>query len=176
MPIFIRLIDYKSSDTKEKGFFDPKNKYEAKQEDFEKIPGSPIAYWVSAGIKNIFEHSDNYGDKYEVKLGISPGNTEKFLKLWNEVDINNIGFNYEDEADKNLKWFPCNKGGSYRKWFGNNEYVINWENNGNEIINYKDDKGKLLSRPQNLKYQFKEPLADYQKHPQFKLNINFKKS
>lgn len=57
------------------------------------------------------------------------------------------------------KWFPCNKGGSFRKWYGNNEYVVNWENNGYEICNFKDENGKLKSRPQNLPYMLKEGLT-----------------
>jgi len=98
MPTYIRLTDYKSSDEKEKGFFDPKNKYEAKQEDFEKIPGSPIAYWVKKAIKKSFE---NYllGDLIPVKKGMDTGNNDLFLKLWSEVNFNTIGIGLKNGND-----------------------------------------------------------------------------
>src|SRR5699024_2046235 len=79
-----------------------------------------------------------------------------------ELNIRKIGFGFESEVEaekSGSKWFPYNKGGSYKKWYGNYEKVVNWEKNGEEIKNYKDKNGKLKSRPQNLEYMFKEGIT-----------------
>ena len=136
MATYIRVTDYKDSEGKEQGFFKSENRYEAKQDDFEKIPGSPIAYWVSDRVKEIFETSEKLGDISSSSNGIQTGNNDRFLRLWFEVDSQNFGFNIfntNDSVNSKLKWFPYNKGGEFRKWFGNNEYSVNWFNNGAEI-------------------------------------------
>ena len=133
---------------KECGYF-----YETSAENFSKIPGSPIAYWVSEILLKAFERKI-ISDFNSVKLGISPGNTELFLKQWFEVIFKNIDFKQHCVNPTTKKWFPCNKGGGFRKWYGNNDYIINWGNDGYLIRNYKDDNGKLLSRPQNISFQF----------------------
>ena len=162
MPTYIRLTDYKSSDEKEKGFFDPKNRYEAKQEDFKKIPGSPIAYWVSDRIKEIFESSKKLGEIAEPRQGLATGNNDLFMRIWSEVPFNEIGFNIKNrnEAFKSkLKWFPYNKGGEFQKWYGNQEYLVNWNCDGVEIQNFFDKNGKLRSRPQNKDYYFLKSIS-----------------
>ena len=136
MATYIRLTDYKDSDSKEQGFFKSENRYETKQDDFEKIPGSPIAYWVSDRVKEIFEKSSSLESISDIKTGIQTGSNEKFLRFWNEVNMQKIGFNLEsseDELYSLLKWFPYLKGGEFRKWIGNFEYVVNLENDGYEI-------------------------------------------
>ena len=138
MPTYIRLTNYKSSEEKEKGFFDPKNRYEAKQEDFFKIPGSPIAYWVSDRVKEIFERNILIKNFAEAKSGIMTGDDEVFLKYWFEVSLYKIGFNHKSSEDINKykkKWFPMHKGGTEKKWYGNLEYLVNLENNGFAIRN-----------------------------------------
>lgn len=119
MPTFIRLTDYNSSEEKEKGFFEPKNRYVAKQEDFEKIPGSPIAYWVSDRIVEIFEKSKNLDNitDFTGSQNIT-ANNEKFLRFIWEVDNRKIGIN--------RRWVIYSKGGEFRKWYGNIEYIIDW--------------------------------------------------
>ncbi len=137
-------------------------KFQAKQKDFEKIPGSPIAYWVSDKIREIFEKNQKLGDIGETKVGLQTGDNNKFLRLWNEVNYNKIGYNMsnsQEALESKKKWFPCNKGGSFRKWYGNQEIIVNWENDGYEIKNFYDEKGKLRSRPQNIDYYFKEALT-----------------
>lgn len=159
---YIRLTDYKSSDSKEEGFFDSKNLYTAKQSDFEKIPGSPIAYWVSDRVQNIFENSKKLGEISEPKQGLATGNNDLFMRNWAEVSFDNIGFQYVDRdsaLDSNLKWFPYNKGGEFQKWYGNQDYLVNWENDGVEIQNFFDEKGKLRSRPQNKDYYFRDSIS-----------------
>jgi hypothetical protein len=162
MPTCIRLTDYKSSEEKEKGFFKPENRYEAKQEDFEKIPGSPIAYWVSDKVVSIFEKSQKLGSISEIKQGLKTGDNDVFLKRWQEINFNNIGMNYNDISETencSHKWYPYNKGGEFRKWYGNNEYLVNWFNNGYEIRNFYDDNGRQKSRPQNIQYFFKQSIT-----------------
>ncbi len=162
MPTYIRLTDYKSSEEKEQGFFKPENRYEAKQEDFEKIPGSPIAYWVSDRVKEIFEKSVKLSELALPKVGLQTGNNDRFLRYWNEVAFNKIGIDFPNRKtakESGLKWFPYNKGGEFRKWYGNQEYIVNWENDGFEIQNFVDTNGKLRSRPQNLEFMFKKGIT-----------------
>ena len=136
MGTYIRLTDYKSSEEKEKGFFDPTNRYEAKQEDFEKIPGSPISYWISQNIYKLFKDTQKLGEIAAPRKGNTTTNNDKFLRQWYEVDCNKIALNFNSiklANKKNKKWFPYNKGGGYRKWYGLNDSLINWENDGYEI-------------------------------------------
>ena len=136
MSTFIRLTDYKSSDEKEEGFFKAENRYIAKQEDFEKIPGSPIAYWVSDRVNEIFETSEFLSNIANPKIGMRTGDNNKYLRFWFEISSSlfGIGFNNKDDAlVTGCKWLPYNKGGDFRKWYGNNEIVINWFNDGFEI-------------------------------------------
>ena len=135
MATYIRLTDYKDSDSKEQGFFKSENRYEAKQEDFEKIPGSPIAYWAKEAIKKSFENN-LLGSIIPVKKGMDTGNNDLFLKLWTEVNFNIIGIglvNGQDTITQCKKWIPYNKGGEFQKWYGNKEYIINWANDGEEL-------------------------------------------
>ena len=153
----IRLVDYCYSrrDEKEPEFFNPKNRYTAQQSNFSKIPGSPVAYWVSEKIFNIFE---NYTclESYAVpRQGLITGDNERFLRMWFEVSQVNTAF----ERNTAMKWMPINKGGEFRRWYGNQEYVVNWDNEGYEIINFKDEKGKLRSRPQNIAFNFRESVS-----------------
>lgn len=137
-------------------------KFQAKQKDFEKIPGSPIAYWVSDKVREIFEKNQKLEDIAEVKQGIKTGDNNRFLRLWNEVNYSRIGYNIsnsEEALESKKKWFPYNKGGEFRKWYGNQEYLVNWENDGYEIKNFYDEKEKLRSRPQNVDYFFKKGIT-----------------
>ena len=109
-------------------------------DNFHKIPGSPIAYWASKRLLEIFEESSRLGNFAEAKKGLDTGDNERFLRLWYEVDSNRILFNCHnaDQAkESRKKWVPCDKGGKYRKWYGNNDYLINWENEGSELKSFK---------------------------------------
>jgi type II restriction/modification system DNA methylase subunit YeeA len=153
---YLRLVDYNSADWKEKEFFNLENRYTAKQKDFEKIPGSPIAYWVSDRVKEIFAESESLGDIGYPKQGLATADNDRFLRLWNEVSIKKLGFGFSnafDAMESKIKWFPCNKGGSFRKWYGNNEIIVNWKNNGLEMKNFKN------SVIRNEKFYFKEGLT-----------------
>ena len=164
MPTFVRLTNYKNSEEKEKGFFEEKNRFVAKQEDFFKIPGSPIAYWVSSKVREIFEESEKLGEIGKPRVGLQTSDNDRFLRLWYEVEIFNVGFGFEDREDakkSGLKWFPYNKGGEFRKWYGNQEYLVNWENDGKEIREYneylnKNRKSKIGIA--NTQFYFKKVL------------------
>ncbi|MBI9030471.1 BREX-1 system adenine-specific DNA-methyltransferase PglX [bacterium] len=136
--------------------------YTANQEDFKKIPGSPIAYWVSDKVRDIFANNPKLGDVGEAKVGLQTGDNNKFLRIWSEVGHDRIGFGMasRDQAQASgLKWFPYNKGGEFRKWYGNQEYIVNWENDGEEIRNFTDNRGKVRSRPQNTEFYFKKSVS-----------------
>lgn len=129
--------------------------FETNSANFSKIPGSPVAYWVSEAVNRCFEKGLKFDEFASPKQGIKTADKDRFLRFWHEI-------NYERSSifDSNIdKWFPCNKGGAFRKWYGNNEYVVNWENDGYEICNFKDENGKMKSRPQNLPYMLKEGLT-----------------
>ena len=139
------------------------NRYsQISQSNFDKIPGSPIAYWVSENLINDFEKGTPLGELVQAKVGLQTGDTKRFLRQWFEVGIDNISFNshsIKDSVESGKKWFPYNKGGSYRKWYGNYDYVVNWQNDGYEIRHFADDKGKIRSRPQNTEFYFKEAVT-----------------
>ena len=162
MATYIRLTDYKSSGEKEQEFFNPANRYESKQENFKKISGSPIAYWASNKMIDIFDKNSNLGVITQPRVGLQTGDNDKFLRYWNEVSFDKVGFGFshrDDVKDSALKWFPYNKGGEFQKWYGNQDYVVNWQDDGFEIQNYFDEKGKLRSRPQNKEFYFQEGIT-----------------
>lgn len=154
-----RLFDVqgevKSIEDREQAFLSGKGHFTAQQSDFAKIPGSPVAYWVSRQLFNVFENYPNLEKYASPKQGLITGDNDRFLRFWHEVSKENTAF----ERDNSKKWMPINKGGEFRRWYGNQEYVVNWENEGSEILNFKDEKGKLRSRPQNLLYNFRKSLS-----------------
>ena len=135
--------------------------YEQYARQYEKIPGNPVAYWVSEKLYSIFSYPPIC--EFAIpKVGLQTGDNNKFLRLWFEVDLNNEllnATNIETIAASNCKWFPYNKGGEYRKWYGNYEYVVDWKDDGREIKNYKNLDGKLRSRPQNVDFYFKKSIT-----------------
>lgn len=133
--------------------------YEATASNFSKIPGSPVAYWVSEKFISNFENGQLLGTLADSKQGLATADNNRFLREWYEVQYYKIKFDacdIDDAVRSNSKWFPYNKGGEFRKWYGNNDYVVNWENDGFEIRNFVDEKGKLRSRPQNTDFYFRE--------------------
>lgn len=130
--------------------------------DFYKIPGSPVAYWVSDKIKKIFNNALLLGTIVQPKTGMTTANNDRFVRFWFEINFKKIGFNLKDKnlaKQSKLKWFPYNKGGGYRKWKGFNEYLINWENDGFEIKNCKDERGKKLASVRNEEKYFSEGIT-----------------
>ena len=136
-------------------------RYVANQKEFEKIPGSPIAYWVSDKIREAFEKNKKLGDIGEAKTGMTTADNDRFLRLWYEVSRNLIeisAINFKNSF-LNKKWYPYDKGGEFRKWYGNREYTINWKNNGKEIKENVDSKGKKLASVRSENLYLKESLT-----------------
>lgn len=153
---YIRLVDYNNAEEKEREFFNKENYYQANQKDFIKIPGSPIAYWVSDRIREIFEKEKKLGEVGEAKQGLATADNNRFVRFWHEINFNKIGFgmqNSEEALKSKKKWFPYNKGGEKRKWYGNQEYVVNWKRDGYEIKNFKN------SVVRNPSYYFKKSIS-----------------
>ena len=144
-----------SVETKEKWFLEGKGRFVADQSNFSKIPGSPVAYWVSRQLLAIFRNCPSLESYAAPKQGLITGDNDRFLRYWHEVSLANTAL----ERNSKMKWRPINKGGEFRRWYGNQDYVVNWENDGAEILNFKDSKGKLRSRPQNLAYNFRASLS-----------------
>lgn len=132
--------------------------YEADQSNFSKIPGSPVAYWLSDTIFRSFEFNpaSDYG---RAQKGLDTCDVNRFVRNWYEVLNSKIGFttaNTEMTLTMQNKWYPYAKGGEYRKWYGNIDAVVLWENDGYELRHYFTADGKLKSRPQNTDDYFKE--------------------
>ena len=152
-----RLFDIqgevKSNEEREKAFLSQKGEYFSNQYNFSKIPGTPIAYWLSNSVISIFDTQKKLSEEYGIgKKGLSTGNNDIFLRLWYEVNFEKCGFELETYKLPH-KWIPLNKGGSFRKWYGNNEYVIDWYDNGNSIKSYS---GSVIRNPE---YYFKESIT-----------------
>ena len=118
------------------------NFYLASAADFKKIPGSPIAYWISSKTRRLFSSKLTLSKIGRPRQGLASTNNDLFYRLWHETEIQKIGFlidSKETALRKGIKWFPLNKGGTFRRWAGNNEYVINFENDGKTICDYIDN-------------------------------------
>ena len=149
--MYQRLFEKSSSvedhEKKQKRFVEHDQSYIVDQKRFLGITGCPIAYWASNVLLSAFEQYPPLEQDNPTKQGLITGDNERFIREWHEITYHKIG----------KKWYIYNKGGEYRKWYGNNTLVVNWENNGQEITNFFDEKtGKLRSRPQNIQYYFQE--------------------
>ena len=142
---YCKLLTGKSEAEKEKDFFDVKQRFATKQAIFSGIPRTEYIYWVSDALLHAFTHYKKVSDYFTVRNGLTTGDNNRFLRLWFEVQKENIG----------SKWFPCNKGGTFRRWYGNKDYLIDWENNGFALKNFTDIKtGKLRSTLRNIDFNF----------------------
>lgn len=165
---YIRLTDFKGAETQpeklREASIDTEVNFRYRRDStiFTDVPGSPIAYWASENVRRTFKELDRLEKLATPKVGLQTGDNNRFLRLWHEVNMYNIGFKCGSRDASKMsgkKWFPYNKGGAYRKWYGNQEYVVNWFDDGKEIRNFKDNNGRLKSRPQNMEYYFRESLT-----------------
>ncbi|MDT2868572.1 MULTISPECIES: BREX-1 system adenine-specific DNA-methyltransferase PglX [Lactococcus] len=140
----------------------PGNRFnQISQDEFNKIPGSPISYWVSENLIKIFENK-SISEFADARLGMATADNNRFLRLWHEINIGDTSISSPSRSEainSRKKWFPYDKGGSFRRWYGNNEYLVNWKNDGYEIQNFKDNKGKVRSHNYNLDYIFKDGIT-----------------
>lgn len=165
---YIRLVDFPGEENKRNKFLeivrnkDKKYYFRTTKENFEKIPGMPIGYWVNDNVRNVFVKAKGLAHYAETRLGMATADNEKFLRIWHEANILDIGFNIENREkalESKKKWFPYSKGGEFRKWYGNFENIVNWKNDGFEILNFKDSNGKIRSHNYNLEFIFNEGLT-----------------
>ena len=160
---YIRLIEANSQDTKENMFLSGNERYFISQNNFKNIPGIPIAYWASDSVIDAFENGTAIEKLLDVKQGLATGNNKIFLRMWYEVEQNKCKFdseNAEDLIKANKKWVPCNKGGQRRQWYGNYDYIVNWENDGSEMKEYtsKLPQGTWV-RLKSREYYFREAIT-----------------
>lgn len=162
--VFIRLVDIKDTQEKEMAMLSAKDNnnklyFITVVDSFKAIPGMPIAYWVSDKVISIYERSKSISDFGKPCKGIDTGDNERFLRLWHEVKENTTFFgsskpiNLTNKEIFNKSWFPYNKGGQFRRWFGNNEYVIFWKENGNALKSFRG------SNLRNKEYYFEQGIT-----------------
>ena len=154
--MYARLIEPTTQDGKEEMFLDGQNRFSARQDNFEKIPGAPVAYWVSEKMMEAFEKGKALGDLVVARNGMKTGDNDRFVRLWWEISDKCMmakAKNAEQAIQSGAKWFPYNKGGDARKWYGNNEYVVNWQNAGKEIFDdAKKDRRNVQDYPLDMKF------------------------
>ncbi|MFA9187571.1 BREX-1 system adenine-specific DNA-methyltransferase PglX [Flavobacterium magnesitis] len=138
---YYKLTEYNNSNAKNLAFLKKENQYyNVDQKDFLKIDGTPFAYWITKTVLTLFKENKKLSDYSEPRKGNSTSDNDRFLKLWFEISITKQGLGYNEvntALEELKKWIPYNKGGGTRKWYGNNEYLIDWSNNGNEIRKIK---------------------------------------
>jgi len=155
-PTFLRLVNGEEEE-KRKGIINRSSSFShILQNDFKKIPGSPIAYWLSEKAIKIFEEGNPLSQFCKPTQGLATGNNDLFRRNWQEVSLTKASFH---GYKSNKKWFPYNSGGEFRKWYGNQYYFINWEHNGNDLKNFKDSTGSLRSVLRNIGYYFRESVS-----------------
>lgn len=148
-PIFFQLTHGDDS-TKARNLRQRKNAFEnVRQSDFSRIPGSPVAYWANESTRLAFERGTPFKEIAPPRQGLGKTNNDKFLRRWFEVSHDDIFFNAasrEEAKNSRMRWFPYNKGGSFRKWHGNNEYLVNWYDDGREIKEYIKNQNPNVAR------------------------------
>ncbi|NLT47596.1 MAG: N-6 DNA methylase, partial [Clostridiales bacterium] len=139
--------------------------YDSDQKNYSKIPGSPVAYWLSKTALELFQNNPSFSKIAEPRAGLQTGENDTFLRLWHEIENNCIKYgcgSAQESMNSEEKWYPYSKGGEYRKWYGNYEYVVDWQNDGSNIKKDKLAKlsaGDILasnSKPKNVQYYFRE--------------------
>ena len=151
--LFDKQGEVESVEQREQRFFEKRGVFYATQDNFSKIPGSPIAYWAKKSVFRAFEMGKKTETLAQPKQGMATADNNRFLRFWYEVEKSSLLLvckNHEEAASSNKMWYPYNKGGGFQKWFGNNWYVINWKNDGAALRNFK---GSVIRSPQ---YYFQE--------------------
>lgn len=167
---YLRLVDFRGGmevqrqktleaiENRDCGFY-----YEQSSDNFSNIPGSPVAYWASEAVFKDFQANKKVEDISETRIGMATANNDRFMRLWYEVNVDKTSFSSssrEEAKESGKKWFSYCKGGNFRKWYGNLEYVVNWESDGYEVQNFRDEKtGRIRSHNYNLDYIFKPGLT-----------------
>lgn len=156
--VYIRLVDFNSTDLKRESYIKALKNYnselyfKANQQAFQKIPGSPIGYWLSENLVASFSNNQKIEDFAKATKGMDTALNDFFLRLWHEVKKNEFGKNY-GLKDDGIKYVPYRKGGLFRKWYGNHDYILKWYNNGEEVKNFSK------SNIRNKNFYFKKSIS-----------------
>ena len=154
----IKLQDIENGEPKT--FPVPENRFaQTSTDNFSKIPGSPVAYWVSNAVIAVYNKAKLLGDIASPRTGMTTGDNNRFLRLWSEIEISKAKFDAKDASDaahSEKKWFPYCKGGGYMRWYGYNEYLVNWENDGFEIKNNIKPNGLKAASVRSESLYFKK--------------------
>lgn len=157
--VYVRLTEKYAPEWKQKTLLNGENQYKSiRQKDFGKIPGNPIAYWVSERVLKTFISFQKLSEIALLKQGLITGNNDRFLRSWFEINTFSL-YSSTAQEKRHSKWFWYNKGGDFRRWYGNYAWVVNWENDGNELRTFVDKKGELRSRPQNTQHYFQKGIT-----------------
>ncbi len=161
---FVRLTDERNEESKS-GVLRAAGRaasgavYRVSSADLAQVPGSPVAYWTDAALRGAFSSSTTFGSDFTPRKGNDTGDNSSFLRQWWEVSWSSIGIGMQsrDEArESRRRWFPYNKGGGFRKWYGNFDLVVDWEDDGRRIRSFVDGSGKPRSNLRNQGYYFSE--------------------
>ena len=137
--------------------------FRASAENFRKIPGSPIAYWISKALSSSFDRGQVIGDIAAPRQGLATSDNDRFLRLWFEPVQNRIGMHCssrEQAKESGRRWFPYNKGGAFRKWYGNNEHLVNWEKDGEELLAFASSLyGSPTRTIKNINFYFRDSIT-----------------
>lgn len=154
--VYSRLVDANNQSAKEELFLSEKKKYVVNQDNFNKIPGNPITYWASEKILKAFSTGVPLSQMAIARNGVKTGDNQTFVRMWQEINYTTFCTNASDchEAIKSgLKWFPYNKGGESRRWYGNNDYVVDWQYGGKRLFGQaKIDKRNVQDYPDEMKF------------------------
>ncbi|GAB6046504.1 BREX-1 system adenine-specific DNA-methyltransferase PglX [Methyloparacoccus murrellii] len=164
---YVRLSDFKGADQqgpKTLEAIQNKNcdwRYTAKPDDFKKIPGSPLAYWVSERVLHAFEVGRSLDSDCSTRKGMATGLNAEFVRAWHEVSVNHVGVGKTRIEAKNsgLKWFPYANGGAYRKWYGHYDDIVNWQLDGKRLQTEEHESGRIRAVNLNLEFIFKPGLS-----------------
>lgn len=165
--VYFKLNKLPDSESKRKALLNSENKFYKNQKFFENIPDYPLAFWATEKTAELFKTENRIVDFAEPKVGLQTGDNERFIRYWYEVKFDDISLpgKFSEENKNTKKWFSYNKGGTFRKWYGNNELVINWMDNGRDIKNDKQKKlleGKIEKKNSgcwNENYYFKSGIT-----------------
>lgn len=170
---YVKLTEFKGGmKVQEEKFLEAANNsnsdflHRVNSENFSTIPGSPIAYWASTKITDTFLNGEKLKNKGDTRQGMATSDNNRFLRLWHEVWNERIGYGYENSIEANKsekKWFPYNKGGYFRKWYGNSEYVIDYEDDGQKVKNYATSLYKSYSRTIKSSSEYFKPSLSWSK-------------
>lgn len=164
--LFEKQGEVESVEARDTAFLSKKDNFTADQTNFAMIPGNPVAYWVSPNLLNNFIIGKALKNNGDTRQGMATSDNNRFLRLWYESSFEKIGFgcrSAQEASESKKKWFPYNKGGEFRKWYGNNDFIINYENDGFEVKSYASSLYKQASRTIKSMSEYFKPSISWSK-------------